>query len=75
MPVATSSAVRASHAALAAAAHAEDVISYASEAKETDWLHRNDLANSGTLANGFVGLIVGNLWIMTSGSGSPFGRS
>lgn len=43
MPVATRFAVRASHADLAAAAHAEDVISFASEAKETDWLHRNDL--------------------------------
>lgn len=48
---------------------AEDVITFASQAKETDWLHQNDLANSGPLANGFVGLIVGNLWIVTSGSG------
>jgi hypothetical protein len=48
---------------------AKDVITFASQAKETDWLHQNDLANSGPLANGFVGLIVGNLWIVTSGSG------
>lgn len=50
---------------------AEDVITFASQAKETDWLHQNDLAQAGgaVTGSGYVGLVADNLWIVTSGSG------
>lgn len=48
---------------------AADVIMFASEAKETDWLHQNDLAESQQFASGFSGLVTGNLWVVTDGGG------
>jgi hypothetical protein len=50
---------------------ASDVITFSSRAKETDWLHQNDLAQSGGdgLGNGYVALVEGPLWVVTSGSG------
>lgn len=53
------------------AGDASDVITFASQAKETDWLHQNDLAQAGgaVTGSGYVGLVVGNLWIVTDGSG------
>jgi hypothetical protein len=50
---------------------ASDVITFASQAKETDWLHQNDLAQAGgaVTGSGYVGLVEGNMWVVTSGSG------
>jgi hypothetical protein len=49
---------------------ASDVITFASQAKETDWLHLNDLAQSaGEFGSGYVALVEGPLWVVTSGSG------
>ena len=48
---------------------ADAVITFASQAKETDWLHQNDLANSGQFAQGYVGLVEGPLWVVPDGSG------
>jgi hypothetical protein len=48
---------------------ASDVITFASQAKETDWLHQNDLAQSNGLGTGYVALVAGPLWVVTSGSG------
>lgn len=48
---------------------ADAVITFASEAKETDWLKQNDLANSGQFANGYTGLVEGPLWVVPDGLG------
>lgn len=48
---------------------AESVITFASESRETDWLHQNDQANSGEFAQGYVGLVAGPLWVVPDGSG------
>ena len=48
---------------------ASDAITFASQARETDWLHQNDLAQSNGLGNGYVALVAGPLWVVTSGSG------
>lgn len=48
---------------------ADDVITFASQAKETDWLHQNDLAQSNGIGSGYVALVEGPLWVVTSGSG------
>lgn len=51
---------------------ASDVITFASQARETDWLHQNDLAQAGgaVAGSGYVDLVAGPLWIVTSGSGA-----
>jgi hypothetical protein len=45
------------------------VITFASQARETDWLHQNDLANAGRFAQGYVGLVVGPLWVVPDEGG------
>lgn len=54
----------------AGTATADSVITFASQAEEDDWLHQNDLANSGQFANGYVGLVAGPLWVVPDGAGT-----
>ena len=54
---------------------ASDVITFASETKEDDWLHQNDLAQTvGVGGTGYVELVEGPLWVVTSGSGVVGGQ-
>src|SRR6266702_7479473 len=42
----------------------DEIMTFASAAKETDWLHQNQIANSGADAGGYPAVVAGHLWIV-----------
>jgi hypothetical protein len=46
------------------------IITFASGAKETDWLHQNGAAENSSLPDGYYELAVGHLWAIAADSGS-----
>ncbi|MGO9079917.1 MAG: hypothetical protein ACLQDY_12865 [Streptosporangiaceae bacterium] len=39
-------------------------MTFSSAAKETDWLHQNQIANTGAAGDGYPAVVVGHLWIV-----------
>lgn len=43
----------------------DEIMTFSSAGKETDWLHENTIAESGTaVGNGYPAVVVGHLWII-----------
>jgi hypothetical protein len=43
------------------------IITFPSQAKETDWLHQNAAAENSTFPDGYFEVVAGHLWIVASG--------
>ena len=43
------------------------IITFPSQAKETDWLHQNSIAESSSFPDGYFEVVAGHLWIIASG--------
>ncbi len=51
------------------------ILTFASEAKETDWLHQNGIAESSSFPDGYFELVAGHLWAIASGGYGGFPTS
>jgi hypothetical protein len=51
------------------------IMTFASEAKETDWLHQNAAGMNATVVNGYFEVVSGRLWAIASGGYGGFPTS
>jgi hypothetical protein len=42
----------------------DEIMTFSSAAKETDWLHQNQIANTGAAGDGYPAVVAGHLWIV-----------
>ena len=42
----------------------DEIMTFASAGKETDWLHQNQIANTGSAGSGYPAVVAGHLWIV-----------
>jgi hypothetical protein len=42
----------------------DEIMTFSSAAKQTDWLHQNQVANTGAAGDGYPAVVDGHLWIV-----------